>query len=263
MAQEEAIRGKEQDDETSGLSQTSVQTSALPPTLNFKRLESIQRLLQYGAAITLLVFLVLIVISSYVLDGTIKEIGTNGERIKEQNEVLANKETALEQSQIHLNQSNKKLAEQQKELDGQQEKVKKNEEIIKKQDEEINEKQKLIDGLKDVVNKSSQNGDKQITPLIYVHIAREDQRGRAAEIVKQLKNKGYIVPGIENVQDKAPKKISELRTCDSTDAAKADISDITKALKSLSVALKPPEYLTKDCDNARARLYELWFENDF
>jgi flagellar motility protein MotE (MotC chaperone) len=264
MAQEEeAIRAKEQDDETSELYHNSVQTSSLPPKLNFRRLESIQRLLQYGAALTLLVFLGLIVFSYFEWRETVEEIKTNSQKIEEQNETLLRKQAALDQSQIDLNQSNENLARQQEELTRQREEVKMNEETIKKQKEEVIEQQKLIEGLKGVLEtKILQNGsDKQIPPLIYVHIAREDQRGRAADIVRQLKNKGYIMPGIENVHSKAPPTISELRRCGEGDVAQNDLKEITKALESLSVPVTQ-KLLTK-CGNVRARLYELWFADNF
>lgn len=258
MAQEEeAGRGKELDGETHKLSHTTtVQTSSLPPKLNFKRLESIQRLLQYGAALTLVVFLVLIVFSYFEWRGTIDEIKTNEQKIEEQKKILADK-------LAELKQSNENLAKQQEELDRQREDLKKNEEIIKKQNEEVSEKQKLIDGFKEVLkNKSVQNGgDKQTPPLIYVHIAREDQRARAAEIVRQLKSKGYLVPGIENVNKKAP-EASQLRACSSNDVAKNDVIEITKALASLSAASVEPKYLT-NCGISRPRHYEIWFGANF
>ncbi|HEX8370190.1 MAG TPA: hypothetical protein VF604_16705 [Pyrinomonadaceae bacterium] len=272
--EEEAIRGKEQGSETGGLSDASAHASLLPPKLNLKRLESIQRLLQYGAVLTLLVFVVLIIGSYFQLRGTIRKIAENERKIAEDERKLADSNQQLTQQtetlvkqRDELEKSEKMLAEQKFELE--------------KLDEEIKEKQKLIASFQEAArsvaeknpgqgeqlkqafeNKISQNfSGRQIPPRIYIQIAGEDQRARATDIARQLQNKGYLMPGIENVRNKSP-KVSELRACSSDDVARTDVGAITDALESLSVTLGEPKFLT-NCGKARPRHYELWFGQNF
>ncbi|MGC2235874.1 MAG: hypothetical protein WA584_06915 [Pyrinomonadaceae bacterium] len=219
MAQEEAIREKE-GDETGNV---SVPTSS-PPKLNLRRLESIQRVLQYASVLVLIVFIVLIAVSSYWLVSLNKQISENQNQIESQ--------------------------------------VKKKQEL----DEEIRGLQAIKDAIpkeqKEQIEKKAEKNIEQSPARIYIQIANEDQRKRANDIGQQLKSKGFIVPGIENVHDKAPNN-SQLRTCNNLmdEATKKDLKDLTDALKTLSVTIDAPQFLS-NCGKVNPRLYELWFGNN-
>jgi hypothetical protein len=84
-------------------------------------------------------------------------------------------------------------------------------------------------------------------------------RRLAAALLSRLQAKGYIVPGIENVEGKAP-STSQLRYCP-TDKFEEDLADITKTLESIKISVGTQRLPA--CGNVRPRLYELWFGEKF
>jgi len=213
-----------------------------PPKLNLRRLERIQRFLQYLTGFVLLIFIVSICVSAWQLWRIRKEIRT--------------------QEQTLIN--NKKLIDsQQKEITGlttgYTTLISGVQELTLSASESNSEQGKKI---KDTVERSlAQTGDATLLPpRIYVQIAREEQRKRAAEVARQLQTGGYIVPGIENVREKAPNN-SELRYCPKDNSVDEDIAGIIKALKAMSIAISPVRL--PNCGNARTRHYEIWFSEDW
>jgi hypothetical protein len=104
------------------------------------------------------------------------------------------------------------------------------------------------------------NDVRQLPARIYMQIAREDQRKRAAAIARNLQAAGYIVPGIENVRDKAP-PTSQLRYCDGDSFLPADLDGITKAFEGISVSVTRQRL--PRCGNVRPRHYEIWLGERF
>lgn len=269
MAQEEeAIRVKE-DVETDN---TLVPVSSLPK-LNLRRLESIQRLLQYASALVLFVFIALIVVSYFKWYRTIEEIKLNEGKIvkqtgelKQQQDELSRQQDELSRQQEDLAKQNKTLEENQSTLDFQTKEIERLRKEYLAQEKAIDslpEQQKNLVAQKIENNLTQGNNSKQAPGWIYIQIANKDQKEPADKIASQLKKNGFIVPGIENVGDKAPDN-SEIRTCGKKDdtTTKQDLDELTAALKSLKDTLGKPKFLS-NCGKANSRQYELWFGKNF
>ncbi len=149
-----------------------------PATLNLRSLERIQRLLQYAALLVLLVFVVLIVLSYFQLRGIKREIGEQQAKIQQQKQEIEQNEKAIENGRnlISALQQTTLAYTEANPTEGARTR-----ETI----------EKSIGEVSDI---------RQLPPRIYIQIAREDQRRRAAAVARALQAAGYIVPGIENVR---------------------------------------------------------------
>jgi septal ring factor EnvC (AmiA/AmiB activator) len=102
-----------------------------------------------------------------------------------------------------------------------------------------------------------------IPPLIYIQIAREDQRRKANEVQNALRAKGYIVPGVEYVGAKSPTH-SQLRYFVRTD--EGPVLDRTmELLRSMGVDTNG-QYIVMAAQSPRAlrpHQFELWFGQDY
>jgi septal ring factor EnvC (AmiA/AmiB activator) len=205
----------------------STPAPAAPPTfkLNLRRLESIQRLLQYGAALVLLVFLALIAYSAFQLRAINKDIDERQKLLKNANDDLEKKRKEIDELEGQIKLRNQALI--------------------------------AIDQGK--AGTGQNTGTPQIPARIYIQIAREDQRQRAVDVARQLQARGYIVPDIENTGDNSPND-SQLRYYENNFVQK-DIDDLTHFLDSIRIPLKPRPPLKNA--NARPRHYELWFGKNF
>jgi cell division protein FtsB len=90
---------------------------------------------------------------------------------------------------------------------------------------------------------------------IYLHIGNEKQRERAGQIAEQLKRAGYIVPGIENVSDRAPKGPTQLRCSWRNDTEREEALKIISLLQQWGVQMEPQPIKIA----ARPWQYEIWF----
>ena len=216
--------------------------------LNLRRLETIQRLLQYGAALVLVVFLALIAFSWFQLRGINRQIDDKRAELQSAYEILQAKRKEIDELQARngsLQKLNGVLADATRS-------------IGKENPEQANE-------IKRTVEESIKQTDEasQVPPRVYIQISREDQRKRAGEMARQLEAKGYVVPGIENVEKKARvQPVSEIRYYQSDATAQRDVKDIGTILDGAGVKLGPSQLL-KNPGNVRPRLYELWFGTDF
>jgi septal ring factor EnvC (AmiA/AmiB activator) len=226
---------------------TRAMSQAQTPKLNLRKLESIQRLLRYGAILVLFVFLALIAYSWFQLQGINRQIDS--------------KQAELEAKQRETDKADEALRRKQEELRKLDEKYKVlSEAMLDLSDDDDEQADKVEAAVEKAIG---QGGDKsQIPPRIYIQIAREDQRRRAAQLTRQLQARGYVVPGIENVGRKARiPRVSELRYY-STGAAQSDIDDILSFLRSAGVNLARPVQV-RQAAGVRPRHYELWFGEDF
>jgi len=216
-----------------------------PHRLDLGKLELVQRWSQYAAVLVLVIFVVLFVAGSIMLNNLFTRISRGQET-----------------------------------LDKQTEQIKANDLKIKSQEEKINIRDTTIQALVDpnakpldakqadqvkqiVESNIDQSGsEKKIAARIYIQIGDEDQRARATEVVRLLQKRGYIVPGIENVGSKAriPAR-SQLRYYQTDSVAEADIKDIVSTLRGIGIDIQTPAPITSS--NVRARHYELWFGKDF
>ena len=212
----------------------SATAAAVPaPRLNLRRLEKLQRFLQYSAALVLLVFLGLIAVSWFQLRGI--------------NNKIANANTTLEAKQA--------------EADALQKKINALNEEAKSKDKQIGLRNRAITALEvsKIDNSRALAPAAQIPPRIYIQIANDNQRARAAEVTRLLQDKGYIVPDIEVVGKRAP-SVSQLRYYEGTYVEK-DISDIISFLRGAGIKVERTRPFQSD--KVRSRLYEIWFAPDF
>jgi cell division protein FtsL len=209
-----------------------------PVRLNLRRLEHIQRLLQYGAVAVFLVFLGLITFSYFQWRKIEQQIAGQRETLKQQQQEIKQNEEKIEGQKAVLDSLSKYVRDSPAKTPAQEE-----------------EKKRIIE-----LSIPQNANARQLPPRVYFQIAREDQRRRAAEVARQLQANGYLVPGIENVGKKANGP-TELRYCSSDDTWKKDVDGITDLLVKLSVKVKPQ--LIRNCGNVRPRHYEVWFGDDY
>jgi hypothetical protein len=94
---------------------------------------------------------------------------------------------------------------------------------------------------------------------IYLHIGDESQRPRARRIAGELKQAGYLVPGIENVGERRRPRSTEVRYYARTDAEKDGAQKIITLLQGWGIKAKNErtDVATKPWQ------YEIWFGSDF
>jgi len=224
------------------------------PKLNLRRLETIQRVLQYGALLVLLIFVALIGLSWFQLrrlksdiaaaeevrnevKKEIERLQSEANRLRAENGGLQKKNSALTTANTTLNEVTETLGKQSPE---QAERVKQAFETS-------------IGSTTDL---------ERIPPSVYLQIGDEGQRKKAAEVGRQLQKKGYIIPGIENVGNRVP-DISQLRYYRTDSFGEADSKDIVSTLQDLGIHVDPKGTLTGGSGSHRPRHYELWFGKDF
>lgn len=102
----------------------------------------------------------------------------------------------------------------------------------------------------------------QVTPVVNVHISRQDQRPLAEEIEKKLEALGYQVPAIEYVGSKAPND-SQVRYFFKADLG-ADTEKLTQVMSQFGVPAKVQFIgLQKTPPTLRPRVFEIWLGRDY
>lgn len=216
--------------------------SQATPQLNLKRLEKIQRWLQYGALVVLLIFIGLIALSwlelrqikseidladsqLQVKKNEIKELTANLDQLKSDKKGLLEINGALTTVTRSIGQESPKQA------------------------------QRLKQSIEDSLTET--NDGRQIPARVYIHISSEDQRPFALNIAKRLQSNGYIVPGIENVGDKAP-PAADLRYFQKDDGTLKEVQDIHDKCSGWGLKLDVPNKPLSG-HGVRPRHYEIWF----
>ncbi|MEP7317544.1 MAG: hypothetical protein ABI921_02350 [Panacibacter sp.] len=231
----------------SNLPDKGMETSA-HATLNLRRLEKVQSIFQFSAAVVLLLFISLIIYSSVKLHDIKKEISLKTTLLKQQDAIMSRNKDSIARQEIYIDQLQTSSNGFQKAIDS----------IVKVHPE-----------LAGVVKKSIENNilktdsSKQIQPRVYIQIANNDQRHRAAEIATLLQTDGFIVPGIENMEGKTNTlTTSEVRYYKSNDIVSSDTQTISKIFKIASLPV-PMMRAFPASVNVRPRHYEIWFGDDF
>jgi len=213
------------------------------PTLNLRRLETFQRLLQYGAFLVLLVFLGLIALSWFQLRRINNEIAAadadlNQKRLEiDKLRIDADK---LRAENGGLQKVNGALTDVTRSIGG--------------------ESPEQAEKIKQVVEESIGSSATDLTQIparIYMHIGNAEQRRFAAAIANRLQAQGYIVPGIENVHEKAPLE-SDIRYYASDAATMKDVQDIQANCLRWGLKLTVPRNPVSS-HSVRPRHYEIWF----
>ena len=216
-----------------------------PNRLDLGKLELVQRWSQYAAVLVLVIFVVLFVTGSILLNKQIEQIKANDLKINSQREEIKSKEENIKSLDKEIDIGKRAFKS-----------------VVDPNSKLLDAKQ--ADQVKQYVESNIDQGDgeKKIAARIYIQIGDEDQRARATEVVRLLQKRGYIVPGIENVGSKAriPAR-SQLRYYQTDSVAEADIKDIVSVLRGIGIEIQTPPPITSG--NVRPRHYELWFGKDF
>lgn len=227
-----------------------------------EKLRRIKRLSQVGAVLSLLVFIVLFGYSIHKLQAINAEIDESGGKLAKMQKDLKDKEDQLtlknDELKLKTDEFNaRRIAVE--ELTTRYEKL--NDlvaEIEKANPAVVASAEKVTDEK----NAQENPGARKARPLVFLHIADESQRKRATEIGKKLQAQGYVVPGVENVRERAPKMGTQLRFFRRNDEGAADINGIMAVLKGENIEAQPVTLSLKYAGSATARQYEIWFGAD-
>ncbi|HEX6186169.1 MAG TPA: LytR C-terminal domain-containing protein [Pyrinomonadaceae bacterium] len=239
------------------MTQTTPQTPERK--LNLGRLERLQRLLQYGAALVLLVFVALIALAWTEL----RDLNARRDKARE----------ALTKAEQALAAVNDELALKKNALDAAQSVNTVLSNVADAYKEEHPEKAELVNNaLRNAVEASiTESAEKsgqqtqaaeQVPPRVYIQIMNGGQRSRAREVAGKLQAQGFIVPGVENMERKGHRQAnSDVRFYGNDPAAAPDVENIRAVLGGFGVKLKT---IALNASSAvRPRHYELWLGDDF
>lgn len=104
----------------------------------------------------------------------------------------------------------------------------------------------------------------KIAPRIYMHIREESQRERAKQIAEKLREREYVVPGIQKVgMNKSWSDKTELRYFREREEGEAE--DIVEILKTLGLNDTIKQYIPgyENSTKIRDRHYEIWVGPNF
>jgi chromosome segregation ATPase len=210
-----------------------------------RKLKSIKRVSQVIAALSITAFFALIGYSAYKLYSINREtaeateklnvVKKEAERLEADIEKKRNEIAGLDKKIEALNEVNSKIS--------------------------IMNPQLVRQAIKEVIESSPKAAG--ALPRIYVHIKDETQRARAKQIVRKLQEDKFIVPGIENVGEKASGN-TVLKYFHKNDQETADAKQIIELLQSekiVATAQYTPGF--EDSNIVRPRHYELWLGADF
>jgi cell division protein FtsB len=226
-----------------------------PGKLDLGKLETLRRWSQYGALLVLIVFIGLIGLSSFELrriwrataDARVIREEVNAEIVKlnQEAERLRKENKALETKNGTLASANKTLTDVTNSVS--------------------NESSEQAEKVKEAfeISIATTKDPNQLPPRIYIHIGDESQRDKAKSAAGSLQQKGYLVPGIENVgPDRAP-KLSQLRYYQDDSFGPGDSKDIVSTLEDRGINVAPKDSLNGSGRSHRPRHYEIWFGKDF
>jgi hypothetical protein len=237
-------------------------TQTTPPQaparkLNLGRLERLQRLLQFGAALVLLVFVALIALAWTELS----DINAKTEKARQ----------AFDQKQKDLAAVTSELEQKQKALNAVQSVNTVLSNVADAYKDEHPEKAELVtnavrNAVEASIKQSTEQGGQQtqgaaqVPPRVYIHVVNAGQRSRAADVAHKLQAKGFLVPGVENMERKGLRlSQSDMRFNPGDEMAATDTANIRDILGGFGVKLRE----VKLTDNPRPRQYELWLGDDF
>ena len=225
--------------------------------LNLGRLERLQRLLQIGAALVLLVFVALIALAWTQL----RDINARTEKARQE----------LDKKQQDLAAVTLELEQKQKSLNAVQSVNSVLSNVAEAYKEEHPDRAELVtNAVRNAVEASitqstgqggpQTQGTEQVPPRVYIHIMRSAQRARAAEVARRLQAEGFLVPGIDNMERREKSQpSSDVRFNPGDEMASADTKKIHALLGNFGTKLKE----VKLSANTRPRQYELWLGDDF
>lgn len=212
------------------------------------RLQSTARLLAIGV---LLVFVALIGYSGYRLRGIQKQIEASTATLDEQRIKLRKQEEALAEGRRRKAELEGEIAEVEQRLAAMRELssriAQENPALVRRAAEEAI-----------VANPATAAS----LPRVFPQIRREAQRAGAREIARKLETAGFLVPGIENVGDKSPRR-SQVRYFRQNEEGRKDVRELVDLLRQAGVTAEATFVEGYEESIQARRQYEIWFGDDF
>ncbi len=236
--------------------------------IDTEKLDKLQKYSRAIAALSLALFFALIVISLWSLWRVRKEVAGLEERKRKLTVEAHRLETETERLKTEAEMLNIQLAFMRKYLGTisvDYPKVFKeavNQAIFEQPDKpDTGQENKRLEYTKQVIEQLVRDDPSLTRNLtrIYLHIGDESQRPRARRIAGQLKQAGYLVPGIENVGERVRLSSTQVRYFARTDAEKDEAQKIIALLQGWGIKAEdlPIKVATKPWQ------YEIWFGSDF
>ena len=219
------------------------QPSAPPPKLNLRKLESLQRVLRYAAAVVLAVFVGLIAYSGYKLRQINRQIEEKQARLAGLDEELKKKEAEvadLDKRNEALDTTVEALIDPERPLS----------------DEQAAQVQKTVEE-----NVGDIPSARQIPPRVYIQFARAEQKRGVSGVARRLQAEGFLTPGVSQSRGRMA-RVTQLSYYQDDEATRADLRKLLEVLRGAGVRLGNP-VLVRDASGVRPRHYDLAFGDDF
>lgn len=225
-----------------------MQQPAPPPKLNLRKLESLQRVLRYAAALVLAVFVGLIAYSGYKLRQINREIADKQARLAGLDETLKRKE--------------REIAELDKKVETQDATI----------GTLIDPKRQLTDEQAEQVERTVEEyvaeikNPNQIPPRVYIQYSHAEQEKRVGEVARQLQSRGFLTPGISRYKGTAPwiTRLSYYMTDEGAqdDVVRDDLRNLLSYFKSIGLKAGSLNRV-RETKGVRPRHYDVVFGEDF
>jgi septal ring factor EnvC (AmiA/AmiB activator) len=204
-------------------------------------IEKLVRASRRSALVGLLGLLVVILAGGY----SYYELSSLQEQIEQKKSQLEGLNDELEEKKKQVDEVSKKLDEMSKKLD-----------VLNSALYEVGTTNPGL--AKQALNKAieSEPDAAGVLPRIYIHIRAESQRSRAKQVADRLREKGYVVPGIEILVNIGP-STTQVRYFRGSEEKRAN--EIVHILKELKVDDAEVKYIRGYETSVRRGQYEIWF----
>lgn len=229
--------------------------------IDTEKLDKLQRYSRAIAALSLALFFALIVIGLWSLWRVRKEVADLKETKQSLDRQVADAKEelqGLEAQREVLSQTISEIAKQRpesvKDAINQATAVQPDKPVIGQENKRVENTREVIDRLIQTAPSIARN-----LTRIYLHISDEKQRPRARLIAKQLKQAGYLVPGIEDVGERGRRIPTQVRYYARTEAERDEAQKIIDLLQGWGIQAQNQPIR----DASRPWQYEIWFGSDF
>jgi len=189
------------------------------------------------------------------------------EQIARDEQTIANNLSNIKQQEEQIKINANTINQQERDIEVAKDNQKLNEEIIERFKSKASPSvtKEVLKESNNLVSKVLEEKSVAVKPsarLIYIQIREKSQKESARILQKKLQEKGYDVPGIDEVGGK-PSQISNLRYCKGK-GQQVDIENIKGlVLNETKIKISNREISVKGCDQSSVGIYELWLEADF
>jgi hypothetical protein len=209
--------------------------------IDLRKIDAIQKIAQRVAALSLVIFIALIV-GSYI------QLRSMNRRINQKTQELIAKDAAIKTKQDEITALDKKLDE-----------LKGSAEVM------INKYNRVAEANPKVAEQVAQEEIRAnpkigiVLPLVYIHVKDDSQLAKAKEVSDKLQANGFILPEIQRVTVAPPK--TQVRYFHEEDKDSEDVKEIVSLVSGERINVDA--IFLKGYPNYKPRRYELWFGADF